>query len=168
MQIETGAGKAANGVVLRDTLTKPWRPPVDSRFDQSEAIAIRACEAQALCAEDRFSLHATDTLSNQALLPETKRSFRDRELGFADFADTGPSGHYMGKGKVGHDRSGRAQLITVIEVVDTGLVEVDRLLHPAQAERVGEKPVVLLRVRRHRSDVMQSLDILDHGQCPFR
>jgi len=62
-----------------------------------------------------------------------------------------------------------------IEVVDLRRVEVDRLLHPAQAERLGEEVVVRLRVARDGRDVVQAVDLFQHGRfslapilCPRR
>jgi len=47
-------------------------------------------------------------------------------------------------------------------VIDAWIIEIDRLLHAAQAKRVSEEAVVLPRIRCHRGHVMQSVDILDH------
>ena len=52
-------------------------------------------------------------------------------------------------------------------MVDIGRIEVDGLLHPAQAEHVGEELVVGPGIGGHRGNMMQSLDLREHDLIPF-
>ncbi|MNI34839.1 hypothetical protein D3C73_888410 [compost metagenome] len=162
MQIETCSGKTADRRVVGNTLRQPGLAVVIGRFDQCQRIAIRPHEPQPVGTEDGIGFKPADALCSKAVLPKLQPALGDRELGFADFADARAAKHHVLEGEIGHDRAGRTVFVTVIEVVDAGIVEIDGLLDPAQAERFGEEAVVLTGIRRHRRDVVQSLDILDH------
>jgi hypothetical protein len=51
-------------------------------------------------------------------------------------------------------------------VIDVRRIEVDGLLDPAQAERLGEEVVVFLGIRGHRGDVVEAFDLGEHGLAP--
>ena len=59
-------------------------------------------------------------------------------------------------GKRGPDRSGVADLVAIVEVVDEVIVEVHGLLHETQTERVDAEVEVGLRVVDRRGDVVQA------------
>src|SRR5690606_18393697 len=73
-----------------------------------------------------------------------------------------PALHDVREREIGHHRARRAELIRIVEMVDVGRVEVDGLLDPAQAELAGEEIIVLARIFRHRGDVMQAFDLVEH------
>ena len=59
--------------------------------------------------------------------------------------------------------SWRAVFVTVIEVVDVVVVEVDRLLHQPHAEQVETKVQILLRVIDGCGDMMQTENRMNHA-----
>ncbi len=96
----------------------------------------------------------------------SQRALGHGKDGGADLADAGPALADIREREIGHHRARRADLVGVIEVVDVGRVEIDGLLDPAQAELAGEECIVLARILRHRGDVVQALDLVEHVQAP--
>ena len=116
--------------------------------------------------KSRLALETGDALLRQALFPEAERTLRNRKDRRADFADARAALADVREREIGHDGAGRAVLVAVIEMIDVGRVEIDGLLDAAQAERVGEELVVLACIRRHRGDVVQALDLVEHCLAP--
>ena len=166
-QPQRRAVEAANRRLFRNAAADPGRPAVLG-LDERELVAVRAGEAQPLRAEARVLDEPSRALHGEARAPERQRALRHREDGLPDLAGALVPAGDVRKGKVGHHRAGRAVLVAVVEVVDLRRIEVHRLLDPAQAERVGEEGIVGPRVRRHRRDVVQALDLGQHGVLPVR
>src|SRR5262245_41091114 len=88
--------------------------------------------------EYRFAERSCGCLMLHALIDQTMRPVGDRGLGNAE-ADGGGEPHATtARGCVfpreeGQDRPGCAGLITVVEMIGAGIVEVDRLFHEPQA-----------------------------------
>ncbi|MNT14541.1 hypothetical protein D3C72_1495500 [compost metagenome] len=122
---------------------------------------------QALVAECLVSLQTVHAGLGKTVLPVAERAFRDGKQRCAHFAGAGTTTGNVRERKIGHDGAGRADLIAIIEMVDIRCIEIDRLLHPAQAERIGEKVVVLARTTGHGGDVVQALDLVQHDKPLF-
>src|SRR5262249_50548173 len=101
-------------------------------------------------------------LLDQALRPVADRLGRDAERGLLGLADTIASGRDMLPREEGEDGAGLALLVAVIEVIGAGIVEVDGLLHQAQAERAGVEVDIARGVARYGRDVMNA----GHGGSP--
>jgi len=65
-------------------------------------------------------------------------------------------GHSIGPDKKGHNRTRIGVVITEIEVIGIGIVEVDGLFDQAQTEHLGIEINVLLGIVDDSSDVMQA------------
>jgi hypothetical protein len=104
--------------------------------------------------ETGFRLDVFHIEYGQTISPEGQRTLGNREGGDADLARAGAATTGPRKREVGHDRTGRAHLIAIVEVINLGRVEIDGLFHAAQAKGLGEKIVVGLRSARQRGDVV--------------
>ena len=96
----------------------------------------------ALLAEGFVGLQAVDAERGEPLDPERQRALGHGEHGFADLARAGAPARDIREREIGHHRAGRSDLVAVIEMIDVGRVEIHRLLHSAQAERLGEERIV--------------------------
>ena len=135
----------------------PGGTRVGRAFDQGEAVAVGACEAQPLLVEQLIGFDALGSGALQSLDPERQRAFRHGENGFADLAGARATAGDVDKDKISHHAAWQANLVAVIEVVDRGLVEIDRLLHPPETEGPREERVVDAGVRGQRRHVVQPL-----------
>ena len=151
-------------LIRADAIADPLRTVVIPDLDQRKTVAIGACKMQALVAEGLIGLQAIDTGFGKTVLPVAERSFRNGKQRRANLAGAGTAAGDVREREIGHDGARRADLIAIIEMINVRRVEIDRLLHPAQAERIGEKAVVLARARRHRRDVVQALDLVQHDK----
>jgi len=73
-----------------------------------------------------------DALLDEALLPEGERVKGDAEGGVSDFPSAHAPAPGTGPGEEGEDGTGRADVVTEVEVVGAGVVEVDGSLDEAQ------------------------------------
>ncbi len=97
---------------------------------------------------------------DESLEPEPERARRDgerrdRHLPRPDAAASG-----AGPWEEGHDAPRRAHLVTEVEVVGAGIVEVHRALDEAQPEHPGIEVEVPLRIAGDRGDVVNAVDRL--------
>jgi hypothetical protein len=141
---------------------------VATRLGERKTVTIGAEEAQALLTEDFLGLQTHDTVGRQALLPKSERSFGHREDGLRHLARAASTRSDVRKREIGHHRARGANLVPVVEVIDIRRVEIDGLLDPAQAERLGEEGVVHLGIRGHRGDVVEAFDLAEHGSSSWR
>ncbi len=74
-----------------------------------------------------------DAVFAEALFPIVDGAERDAEGGLRDFAGSGVAASGAGPGEKGEDGSGRAGVVAEVEVVGSGVVEVDGALDEAQA-----------------------------------
>src|SRR5262245_10550700 len=155
--------EAADRIVIRHAALRPWRPEISFVLDEGEPVAVRPFKTKALLAERFLAFQPGYALLGQPFLPIAERSFRHRKDGRADLPDTMTALSDIGEREIGHDRTGRAELVRIVKVIDVRRVEVDGFLDPAKAKLVGEELIVLARVLRHRSDVVQALDLVEHG-----
>ena len=96
-----------------------WRRPSGSSKRQGVAVALRI-----------------DALVAQARGPEVERRRRaDAPLDRVDHAVARAAERGAGELEEREDRAGRPGLVAEVQVVDVGLVEVDRLLHQPQPEQ---------------------------------
>ncbi|MNX93089.1 hypothetical protein D3C86_1252630 [compost metagenome] len=154
-------------LIRADAVADPLRTIVVPDFNQRKTVSIGTCEMQALVAKGFIGLQAIHAGLGKTVLPVAERSLGNGKQRRAHFAGAGTATSDMREREIGHDGAGRADFITIIQVIDVRRVEIDRLLHPAQAERIGEKTVVLTRARRHRRDVVQALDLVEHDKPLF-
>jgi hypothetical protein len=101
-----------------------------------------------------------DALFDEALGPVADRAFRNAEYGLLRFADSEPAGRRALPGEKGEDRARMAGRIAIVEVIGAGIVEIDRLLNQAQAERPGIEIEVAARRAR---DAGHMMDAARHG-----
>ena len=127
------------------------RGVVDGDREQLVAQALEVREGQ------RAVLGALggDVGVGQACGPEVERLVgRDAPLDGVDHAVAGLAEGRAGELEEGQDRAGRAALVAEVQVVDVGLIEVDRLLDQAQAEHARIEVDVARGVRGDRRDVV--------------
>ena len=114
------AACAASGASSTATASSSWRRPSKSANAQGAAVGALGGDARV----------------GQARGPEVERVLGgDAPLDGVDHAVAGPAGRRAGELEEGQDRARRAALVAEVQVVDVGLVEVDRLLDQAQAEQ---------------------------------
>src|SRR5580698_4695364 len=82
----------------------------------------------------------------QAVLPVVQRTLRDTEGGVSDLASSGVPTAGVWPREEGQNGAGRSSVIAEIEMVGTGIVEVDGALDEAQAEDLGVEVEVSLGV----------------------
>src|SRR5262249_2611451 len=120
-------------------------------------------------AEPRLDVAHGQPARAKARLPEVERSGRNRERRDGDLARTLAAHRHAAppirKGRP--DRAGRAVLVAVIEVVDVVIVEVDRFLHQAQAQRVQTEIQIFLCAVDGGRDVMKAEDRRRHSRQLF-
>ena len=161
---QRGALKTMDRLIRTDAIADPLRAVVIPDLDQRKTVAIGTCKMQALVAEGFIGLQAIHPGLGKTVLPVAERSFRNGKQRRAHLTGARTTAGDMRERKVSHDGAGRTDFIAIIEMIDVRRVEIDRLLHPAQAERIGEKTVVLARARRHGRDVVQALDLVEHDK----
>jgi hypothetical protein len=64
----------------------------------------------------------------------------------------------MRPGKGGKDRSGRTDVVSEIEVVGAGIIEIDGSFYKTQAENFGVEVQIALWIRGNCGYVMESCD----------
>jgi hypothetical protein len=112
--------------------------------------------------------HALHLEGGEAVGPGVERAFRHGEGGRPDLAHAGAAAGGVREGEVGHHGAGRADFVRVVQVIDVRRVEVHRLLHAAETQHLREEGVVLPRTRGERGDVVEALDLVQHGSSPVR
>jgi hypothetical protein len=138
------------------------RGVVDVGDPQLVLEALEVGEAQALGLAPRFVPSVPE-----ALLPEVERLGRgDAPADAVDHSRARPAAGRSGELEERQVRAGIALLVGVEEVVDGGLVLVDRLLHEAQTHQAGVEVDVALRLRGDRRDVVDSFEL--HRCLSFR
>src|SRR5271165_6852564 len=125
-----------------DRVFRGYAAPIPCRFlldaldaAQRKASSVEVFEREPRLAEALGWRVMADPLLDEAMGPVADRAFRYAEGGLLRFADSGPAGRRAVPGKEGENRAWMAGRIAVIQVIGAGIVEVDRLLHQAQAER---------------------------------
>ncbi len=134
--------EAADGVLGVDAAVGPGQASVALDLDQREAVAIGTGEMQALLAEGFVSLQAVDVVRGEPFRPERQRALGHGENGFADLARARAPASDIREREIGHHRAGRSDLVAIVEMIDVGSVEIHRLFHSAQAQRLGEERIV--------------------------
>jgi hypothetical protein len=100
-----------------------------------------------------------DALVAQARRPEGERvGGGHAPLDGVDHPRAGVARRCAGELEEGQDRAGRAALVAEVQVVDVGLVEVDRLLDEAQPEQARVEVDVAWSVAGDGGDVVQALE----------
>ncbi|MGC3974958.1 MAG: hypothetical protein QM771_11315 [Nitrospira sp.] len=158
--------EAADRLVAGNPALDPGRSLVGLVLDQSETVAVGTGEGQPLLAETFGVGDIAHALVGEALFPIRQSAFRHREHRRANFAHAMPAHADVGEREIGHHRTRRADLVGIIEMVDVRRIEIDGLLHPAQAELLGEELIVAACIARHRGDVVQPLDLIEHDIAP--
>ena len=131
---------------------------------QGEPRPVGILERERRCAEALDGRVVGDALLDQALGPVTDRALRNAEHGLLRFADAEPSGRGPLPGEKGEDRARMAGRVAVIEVIGAGIVEIDRLLHQAQAKRARVEIEV---PARGACDARHMMDAARHASLPF-
>ncbi|QTK80645.1 hypothetical protein AT6N2_C3144 [Agrobacterium tumefaciens] len=141
--------KTVDRLIFADTIAGPLGAGIIPDLDQRKTVAVWPGEMQALVAESFVRFQTIDAGPGKTVLPVTERPFRHRKQRRPHLPGAGAAAGNMREREIGHDGAGRADFIAIIEMIDIGRVKIHRLLHPAQAERIGEKTVVLARACRH-------------------
>jgi hypothetical protein len=158
-RVGANAVEAEQGVLGRDVVgARGQRRVVDVRDQQLVTQALEVGERE----DAVVGALGRDALVGQARGPEVERLVGgDAPLDGVDHAVAGLAPLRPGELEEGQDRARRAALVAEVEVIDVGLVEVDRLLDQAQAQDAGVEVDVAWGVGRDRGDVMQTLEC--HG-----
>ena len=120
--------------------------------------AVEVAEAEDGLAEAGFKMLDGDARRLETVLPIRERGGGDAEGcggGFA-YSDAGAGG--AGPREEGQDGARGAEIVTEVEVVAAGIVEVDGALDEAEAEQFGIEVESALRIRGDGGDVMKSDD----------
>src|SRR5208282_2101834 len=123
---------------------------------EGEPGPVAVLEREGRFAEPLGRRIMVDALLDETLGPVADRAFRDAEDGLLRFADSKPAGRRALPGEKGENRAGMARRIAVIEVIGAGVVEIDGLLHQAQAKRSGEEIEVAARRARNAGHMMDA------------
>jgi hypothetical protein len=162
-----GRVEPADRDILAHAVPRP-RCAVVLALDQGEAVTIGAAEQEPVLSEAIVALHAVHLEGRETVGPGVERALRHGKRGRADLAHAGAAAGGVGEGEIGHHRPRRADLVRVVEVIDVRRIEVHRLLDAAEAQHLREEGVVLPRARGQRGDVMEALDLVQHGKSPVR
>src|SRR4051794_33966454 len=125
--------EASDSMILADTAMCPGSASIVLDLDEREAVSVGTGKIQALFTEDFLGFQAADVELGQPIAPEAERALRDRVDRGADFTGTRAALRHLREREVGHDRTRRTGLVTVVEVIDVGSVEIDSLLDAAQS-----------------------------------
>ena len=156
--------EAANRVLRRRLRgAPPWRGlgAPDACEREPGPVAVLECERR--FAEPLRGRIVGDALLDEALGPVADRAFRNAEYGLLRLADSEPAGRRALPGEKGEDRARMAGPIAIVKVIGAGIVEIDRLLHQAQAERSGIEIEVAARRTCNGRDMMDAA-----GHAPLR
>jgi hypothetical protein len=104
----------------------------------------------------RDGLREFDALLDQSLNPESNGARPDREGRYSYLPATLPASSSIRPGEKGKDTTRVSPLITEVEVIVRGIVEVYRALNEPEAENAGVEVEIPLRVTGDTSDVMNS------------
>ena len=126
------------------------------RCHEFERESVGVGEGQYFLAEPGEGGVGGHTLRLQSFAPESQRSRRHGPGDGTRQSRAGPSARQFIPQKEGQQRAGRRGVISVIEMIGAGIVEVDGLLHEAQAEHPRVEVDVALRIRRDGGDVMKA------------
>jgi hypothetical protein len=97
-----------------------------------------------------------DAFLDQPLDPETNRAGQDREGRYGNLATTLPSATGIRPRKKGEDTSRIPLLVTEIEVIGSGIVEVYRTLDEPEAKNARVEVEIPLRVTGYTGDMMNT------------
>src|SRR5690606_26339249 len=128
-----------------------------------QAVTVRPFKTKALLTEALLAADTGRAMVGQPLLPIGESARGYGEHGRCHFARAGAATCDVWKREIRHDRAGEAELVRIVEVIHLRRVEIDGLLHPAQAQRSREERVVSCCIARQRSDVVKTLDLVEHG-----
>src|SRR5215468_8096852 len=125
--------------------------------DQGQLHAVWVVEG-----EHRFAERSCGCLVLHTLIDQSVRPVGDRRLGNAEAGGEGEP-HTTSPGscvlpwKEGQDRPRCAGLITVVEMIRAGIVEVDRLFHEPEAKHARVEREVVGRLTGYGGDVMNAV-----------
>ena len=156
---ERDAEDAADGVLGRHRRRVPAGGApgvVEPDQFQHQPVRIAEGEHRRAVAEARLRAFGRDLVPQQPLHPVADASPRHREARFRCLAGAVPALVRAEVGEEGEDGAGRAGAVAVVEMVGAGIVEIDRALHEAQAERAGVEVEVALRVGGDGRDVVDA------------
>ena len=164
---------AANGVGFIDVRAPPRCPDIRTACHQSDGESRGVTEPQRLLSEVRRLIRERDARATQAPAPERERPGGHRERGDGDLpgAVRADAHAHLLVWERGHDRSRRARLVPVIEVVHVVVVEIHRLLDEPLAQDPGIEVEVRLGFGDRGGDVVEAADRLVHqalsdkGRC---
>src|SRR5947209_4896680 len=95
----------------------------------------------------------------ESLAPVCHRSGRNGESGGYDLSGAARSAPSTGPRKKRENSSGRANMISEIKVVSTGIIEVNRAFHQSETQKFRIKVEVRLGIAGYRSDVMDTVQL---------
>ena len=151
------AVEAAQCMFRRDVAALPSRFLFGTgHADEGEAHAVRIGERQDRLAEallDSFMRHA---LLDEAMRPVADRAFRNAEHRLLRETDAVPPTRRMCPREERQDRARMADLVTEVEVIGAGIVEVDRLLDQPEAKNARVEIEIAGRIACNRGDVMNA------------
>src|SRR4051812_35583493 len=134
--------------MFRGHVSKPWNLQlsgftVSNQLD-SHAIGIR--ESEYRFAHAPFGALDLNVRRRKSLLPVVNRGGRNAERGLTDLACSNRTPRSVRPGKEGHDGTGRSCVISEVEMVGPGIVEVDGFFDEAKSKDDRIEVEVTLRV----------------------
>ena len=148
---------AANRVLRRHRSIPPRLDALHARRrDDLQQQPVGIGEGEDLLVEPARRPLVLDAVLQQPLDPVPERCGRDRERHGADLPGALAAASAVGPGEERQNRSWPAQLVSEVEMVGAGIVEVHGQLHQAQAQGAGIEIEIPLRIARDGGDVMNA------------
>ena len=154
-----------NCLLISDIGLPPRIARITLGTDQSNRQAGRIVEPDRILTIAGGIGRKVDPCIRQPLVPPRERLGRHRKRRLRDLTravNSLPNGE-VSVGERRHDRSRGSTLVAVVEMVDAGIVEIDRLLDQSLTEEAGVEVEVILRLTDGRSDVVKASDGLFHA-----
>src|ERR1700722_11510324 len=122
--------------------------------DDLQPHTIGVGEAKDLLLKPLTGAFRGDARGQQTLLPERKRCARNAECGGRSFSHTQAAPRGVRPREERKDRAWRPGIVSKVEVIGSGIVEVDGAFYETEPQHFGVEVEVPLRVGSNRGDVM--------------
>ena len=157
LQQQRHAVESADRVLRRHIAIAPAGLVLDAGNSyQRETHTIGISEREHRFAGPLLQRLMGDALFDEPVSPVAERTGRHAEGRLLRLANAAASWRSAFPWEEGKDCSWAAGLVAVIEMIGTGVVEIDRLLDEAKAERAGIKAIVSQAVTGDGSDMMDA------------
>ena len=149
--------EAADGMLGGNIAVGPGFFPLSvGHTDERKAQPIGVLERQDGLIEPLFQGIMSYALCKKAMSPKPNGAYRHSERGLLRETDTGTTWSGILPREEGQDCAGVAELVTVVEMISAGVIEVDCLFDEPKPESSGVEVEVASRLPRDGGYVMNT------------